>query len=67
MMQMMDHRRPYMDEFEKLLVRMSTPRVMIDNAGCSNATLVMIDSARKDEILLEAVQVLTDLNLLIKK
>ncbi|GKB68634.1 ACT domain-containing protein [Tanacetum coccineum] len=42
-------------------------RVMIDNAGCSNATLVMIDSARKDEILLEAVQVLTDLNLLIKK
>lgn len=56
-----------MDEFEKLLVRMNTPRVMIDNAGCVNATLVMIDSARKDRILLEAVQVLTDLNLLIKK
>lgn len=56
-----------MDEFEKLLVRMNTPGVMIDNAGCVNATLVMIDSARKDGILLEAVQVLTDLNLLIKK
>ncbi|XP_071692420.1 ACT domain-containing protein ACR8-like [Rutidosis leptorrhynchoides] len=65
MMQM--DRRPCLDEFEKLLVRMNTPRVMIDNAGCVNATLVMIDSARKDRILLEAVQVLTDLNLLIKK
>ncbi|XP_052171387.1 ACT domain-containing protein ACR8-like isoform X2 [Diospyros lotus] len=40
---------------------------MIDNAGCSNATRVMIDSARKHGILLEAVQVLTDLNLTIKK
>ncbi|KAF5800691.1 putative [Protein-PII] uridylyltransferase [Helianthus annuus] len=59
--------RPCLDEFEKLLVRMNTPRVMIDNAGCVNATLVMIDSARKDGILLDAVQVLTDLNLLIKK
>ncbi|KAM0015458.1 putative [Protein-PII] uridylyltransferase [Helianthus debilis subsp. tardiflorus] len=59
--------RPCLDEFEKLLLRMNTPRVMIDNAGCVNATLVMIDSARKDGILLEAVQVLTDLNLLIKK
>ncbi|XP_076917994.1 ACT domain-containing protein ACR8-like [Bidens hawaiensis] len=59
--------RPCLDEFEKLLVRMNTPRVMIDNAGCVNATLVMVDSVRKDGILLEAVQVLTDLNLLIKK
>ncbi|KAI3453548.1 hypothetical protein Pfo_010211 [Paulownia fortunei] len=57
----------YLDEYEKLLIRMSTPRVMIDNAGCSNATRVMIDSARKHGILLEAVQVLTDLNLSIKK
>ncbi|KAI7725911.1 hypothetical protein M8C21_032423 [Ambrosia artemisiifolia] len=65
MMQM--EMRPCLDEFEKLLVRMNTPRVIIDNAGCVNATLVMIDSARKDGILLEAVQVLTDLNLLIKK
>ncbi|XP_051137796.1 ACT domain-containing protein ACR8-like [Andrographis paniculata] len=57
----------YLDEYEKLLVRMSTPRVAIDNAGCSNATRVMIDSARKHGILLEAVQVLMDLNLSIKK
>ncbi|CAI9093842.1 OLC1v1029428C1 [Oldenlandia corymbosa var. corymbosa] len=40
---------------------------MIDNAVCANATRVMIDSARKHGILLEAVQVLTDLNLSIKK
>ncbi|OIT03693.1 PREDICTED: ACT domain-containing protein ACR8-like [Nicotiana attenuata] len=56
-----------LDEYEKLVFRMTTPRVMIDNAGCSNATRVMIDSARKHGILLEAVQVLTDLNLSIKK
>ncbi|KAG6418833.1 hypothetical protein SASPL_121039 [Salvia splendens] len=57
----------YLDEYEKLLIRMSTPRVMIDNAGCSNSTRLTIDSARKHGILLEAIQVLTDLNLSIKK
>ncbi|XP_057464206.1 ACT domain-containing protein ACR8-like [Actinidia eriantha] len=57
----------YLDEYEKLVIRMTTPRVMIDNAGCANATRVTIDSARKHGILLEAVQVLTDLNLSIKK
>ncbi|KAJ8553097.1 hypothetical protein K7X08_020490 [Anisodus acutangulus] len=57
----------FLDEYEKLVFRMTTPRVMIDNASCSNATLVMIDSASKHGILLEAVQVLTDLNLSIKK
>ncbi|PIN27081.1 [Protein-PII] uridylyltransferase [Handroanthus impetiginosus] len=56
-----------LDEYEKLLIRMATPRVMIDNAACSNATRVMIDSGRKHGILLDAVQVLTDLNLSIKK
>ncbi|KAL6986102.1 ACT domain-containing protein acr8 [Sarracenia purpurea var. burkii] len=57
----------YLDEYEKLVIRMTTPRVIIDNVGCANATRVMIDSARKHGILLEAVQVLTDLNLSIKK
>ncbi|KAJ1416050.1 ACT domain [Sesbania bispinosa] len=55
------------DEYEKLLIRMSTPRVVIDNAVCSTATLVKVDSARRHGILLDAVQVLTDLNLSIKK
>ncbi|XP_076950629.1 ACT domain-containing protein ACR8-like [Bidens hawaiensis] len=65
MMQM--ERKPFLEEYEKLIVRMNTPRVMIDNAGCADATRIMIDSARNDGILLEAVQVLTDLNLSIKK
>ncbi|KAJ0805740.1 putative [Protein-PII] uridylyltransferase [Helianthus annuus] len=65
MMQM--DRKPVLEEYEKLIVRMNTPRVMIDNAGCLDATRIMIDSARNDGILLEAVQVLTDLNLSIKK
>lgn len=55
------------DEYEKLLIRMTSPRVVIDNAVCDTATLVKVDSARKHGILLEAVQVLTDLNLCIKK
>ncbi|GFZ02175.1 ACT domain repeat 8 [Actinidia rufa] len=57
----------YLDEYQKLVIRMTTPRVMIDNAGCFNATRITIDSVRKHGILLEAVQVLTDMNLSIKK
>ncbi|XVF52723.1 hypothetical protein PTKIN_Ptkin05aG0041200 [Pterospermum kingtungense] len=56
-----------LDEYEKLVIRMSTPRVVIDNAVCPTATLVKVDSARRHGILLDAVQVLTDLNLSIKK
>ncbi|XP_050230098.1 ACT domain-containing protein ACR8-like [Mercurialis annua] len=57
----------YLDEYEKLVMKMTTPRVVIDNAVCPTATIVKVDSARKHGILLEAVQVLTDLNLSIKK
>ncbi|KAG8495986.1 hypothetical protein CXB51_009406 [Gossypium anomalum] len=56
-----------LDEYEKLVIRMSTPRVVIDNGVCPTATLVKVDSARRHGILLDAVQVLTDLNLSIKK
>ncbi|KAK0587311.1 hypothetical protein LWI29_020930 [Acer saccharum] len=56
-----------LNEYEKLVIRMNTPRVVIDNAVCPTATLVKVDSARRHGILLEAVQVLTDLNLSIKK
>eukprot|EP01018_Ginkgo_biloba_P011852 Gb_38847 [translate_table: standard] len=55
------------DEYEKLIIRMNTPRVVIDNVVCGNATLVKVDSANKHGILLEAVQVLTDLNLTVNK
>ncbi|XP_010940980.1 ACT domain-containing protein ACR8 [Elaeis guineensis] len=57
----------YLDEYEKLVIRMNTPRVVIDNAVCPTATLVQVDSARKQGFLLEAVQVLADLNVSIKK
>ncbi|GLT40398.1 hypothetical protein SLA2020_145370 [Shorea laevis] len=55
------------DEYQKLVTRMNTPRVAIDNAVYPTATLVTVDSARTHGILLEAVQALTDLNLSIKK
>ncbi|XP_054824901.1 ACT domain-containing protein ACR8-like [Prosopis cineraria] len=55
------------DEYEKLVFRMGTPRVVIDNAVCPTATLVKVDSARRHGILLDAVQILTDLNLSIQK
>ncbi|GAB2274090.1 ACT domain-containing protein acr8 [Dionaea muscipula] len=55
------------EEFEKLIFRTTTPSVKIDNAVCPTTTVVKVDSARKHGILLEAVQVLTDLNLSIKK
>ncbi|KAH9613330.1 hypothetical protein KSS87_019817 [Heliosperma pusillum] len=54
-----------LNEFEKLLFRLDSPSVAIDNTVCPNTTIV--DSARKHGILLEAVQVITDLNLSIKK
>ncbi|KAG7016924.1 ACT domain-containing protein ACR8 [Cucurbita argyrosperma subsp. argyrosperma] len=56
-----------LDEYSKLINRMNAPRVVIDNTVCETATLVKVDSARRHGILLEAVQVLTDLNLSIQK
>ncbi|ERN17782.1 ACT domain-containing protein ACR4 isoform X2 [Amborella trichopoda] len=55
------------DEYEKLIRRMNPPRVVIDNESCEHATVIQVDSANKHGILLEVVQVLTDLNLVIKK
>lgn len=55
------------DEYEKLIRRMNPPRVVIDNESCKNATVIQIDSANRHGILLEVVQILTDLNLVITK
>ncbi|KAH9328827.1 hypothetical protein KI387_000935 [Taxus chinensis] len=55
------------DEYEKLIIRLNPLRVSIDNSTCANATLVKVDSANKHGILLEVVQVLTDLDLTICK
>ncbi|KAE8710154.1 ACT domain-containing protein ACR5 [Hibiscus syriacus] len=55
------------DEYEKFIRRMNPPRVVIDNETCKNATVIRVDSANKHGILLEVVQILTDLNLIITK
>lgn len=55
------------DEYAKLVRRMNPPRVVIDNDSCGNATVIRVDRVNKHGILLEAVQVLVDLNLVITK
>ncbi|KAJ7564519.1 hypothetical protein O6H91_02G020700 [Diphasiastrum complanatum] len=41
--------------------------VVIDNTSCADATLVKVDSANRHGILLEVVQVLSDMDLIISK
>ncbi|KAE8661647.1 ACT domain-containing protein ACR5 [Hibiscus syriacus] len=55
------------DEFAKLIRRVNQPRVVIDNNACEDATVIQVDSVNKHGILLEVVQVLTDMNLTITK
>ncbi|KAG2324364.1 hypothetical protein Bca52824_007092 [Brassica carinata] len=59
---------PYFDpEYENLSSRINPPSVSIDNTSCKQCTLVKVDSMNKPGILLEVVQVLTDLDLTITK
>ncbi|KAK4265072.1 hypothetical protein QN277_026172 [Acacia crassicarpa] len=55
------------EEFKKLVIRMNPPRVSVDNTSSSAATLIKVDSANKRGSLLEVVQVLTDMNLIIRR
>ncbi|XP_012467610.2 ACT domain-containing protein ACR4 [Gossypium raimondii] len=55
------------DEFAKLIRRINPPRVIVDNGACGHATFIQVDSVNKHEILLEIVQVLSDLNLNVTK
>ncbi|GKU92819.1 hypothetical protein SLEP1_g6494 [Rubroshorea leprosula] len=55
------------EEFEKLAIRMNPPRVTVDNDTSSKATLIKVDSANRRGSLLEVVQVLTDLDLIIRR
>lgn len=55
------------DEYAKLIRRMNPPRVTIENNSCQDATVIQVESVNKHGILLEVVQVLTDLNLVITK
>ncbi|XP_074570566.1 ACT domain-containing protein ACR1-like [Curcuma longa] len=58
---------PYFDpDFDSLVDRIE-PRVCIDNEACETCTLVKVDSANRHGILLEMVQLLTDLDLVIFK
>ncbi|XP_075510564.1 ACT domain-containing protein ACR1-like [Primulina tabacum] len=60
--------KPYIDpEFESLIERINPPRVCIDNDTFPDCTLVKVDSANKQGMLLDMVQVLTDLDLIISK
>ncbi|XP_059066991.1 ACT domain-containing protein ACR3 [Cryptomeria japonica] len=59
---------PYFDpEYESLSQRIHPPMVGIDNDTYGDCSLVMVDSANRHGILLEVVQVLTDLDLIISK
>ncbi|XP_024539781.1 ACT domain-containing protein ACR3 isoform X2 [Selaginella moellendorffii] len=59
---------PYFDpEYDTLSLRLDPPSVVIDNTSCPDATLIKVDSKNKHGILLEVVQVLTDLDLAISK
>ncbi|CAN1234675.1 ACT domain-containing protein ACR3 [Linum perenne] len=63
---------PYFDpEYETMSTRINPPRVSVDNTTCQDSTLIkasmQVDSMNKPGILLEVVQILTDLDLIISK
>ncbi|KAF7816767.1 ACT domain-containing protein ACR3-like isoform X1 [Senna tora] len=59
---------PYFDpEYENFSNRINPPRVSVDNASCHDCTLIKVDSVNKPGILLEVVQILTDLDFIITK
>ncbi|MED6199264.1 Arsenical-resistance protein 3, variant 2 [Stylosanthes scabra] len=59
---------PYFDpEYENFSIRMNPPRVSVDNTSCHDCTLIKVDSVNKPGILLEVVQILTDLDFIITK
>lgn len=58
---------PLDDEFEKLVIRMNPPRVTVDNTSSRTVTVIKVDSANKRGSLLQVVQVLTDMNLVVRR
>lgn len=55
------------DEYAKLVRRMNPPRVVIDNEASDDATVIKVDSVNSHGTLLAVVQVIADLNLVIRK
>ncbi|PWA50306.1 hypothetical protein CTI12_AA454210 [Artemisia annua] len=65
---MMKAYAPYFDpEFDSLLERIHGPPVTFDNESVEDYTIVKIDCVKKQDQLLEVVQVLTEVNLTITK
>ncbi|XP_078430502.1 ACT domain-containing protein ACR3-like [Wolffia australiana] len=59
---------PYFDpDYDSLIERINPASVSVDNETCADTTLVKVDGANKHGILLEMVQVLSDLDLVISK
>ncbi|XP_031404000.1 ACT domain-containing protein ACR2-like [Punica granatum] len=59
---------PYFDpEFYRLQERIYGPKVSIDNDSMRDCTVIKVDGINKQGLLLEVVQVLTDVNLSISK
>ncbi|KAA0050610.1 ACT domain-containing protein ACR2 [Cucumis melo var. makuwa] len=54
-------------DFDTLLERINGPMVCIDNESMEDYTIVKVDSLNKQSLLLEVVQILTDLDLSISK
>ncbi|XP_062185238.1 ACT domain-containing protein ACR6-like [Phragmites australis] len=55
------------DEYAKLVRGMNPPRVVVDNEASDDATVIRVDSVNSYGTLLAVVQVITDLNLVIRK
>nr|CAB3486869.1 unnamed protein product [Digitaria exilis] len=55
------------DEYAKLVRRMNPPRVVIDNDASDDDTVIRVDSVNSHGTLLAVVQVIADLNLVIRK
>ncbi|XP_040378843.1 ACT domain-containing protein ACR6-like [Oryza brachyantha] len=55
------------DEYAKLVRGMNPPRVVIDNEASGDATVIRVDSVSSHGTLLAVVQVIADLDLVIRK
>ncbi|KAM3367116.1 hypothetical protein ACQJBY_016026 [Aegilops geniculata] len=55
------------DEYAKLVRGMNPPRVVIDNEASDDATVIRVDSVNSHGTLLAVVQIIADLNLVIRK
>ncbi|XP_078171017.1 ACT-like superfamily protein [Carex rostrata] len=59
---------PYFDpDFENFNQRIYGPRVTVDNESCENCTVIKVNSLTEQDLLLEVLQVLTDMDLCITK